>query len=352
MASLVSSPATLAMLNELGPIQVLSASQIGQEKWDAFVTEAEVPNPFAQWQHLSAVCNGWGRNGWAIWVGTTALKDTSADPVSWDWAMPIPYRSGGWIKQITQPLFTQQLGILFRTGLPTSIKSAVLHAVLVRLSAEKSPLALAFSHANTTALPQANLQVQFPNLQLEWAPNVALDLNRPYQVILEGYSVNLIRKLKRQPAGQLVSYHQDNASWQLVIELFEQHINKQHKILSGRQLRRLARVCTSWSLQQQLIVSLLRSSNGELLAGIIYLCHQPIVQEGDAQPNRYVAFMGGATSQGKQQDSQVALMDANIQHWSANGGGIYDFEGSRLPGVQQLFKTFGPIEEPYLVVRK
>lgn len=341
------------MLNELGPIQVLSTSQIGQEKWDAFVSEAEFPNPFAQWQHLSAVCKGWGRNGWVIWVGSIAMKDTSADPKSWDWAMPVPYRAGGWIKQITQPLFTQQLGVLFRTGLPTTSKSAVLIAVLGRLSAEKSPLALAFSHINTIALPPANdLQAQFPTLQLEWAPNFVLDLNRPYQAILEGYSANLIRKLKRQPAGQLVSYHQDNASWKLVIELFKQQINQQHKILSGWQLERLARVCTSWSLQEQLIVSLLRSSCGELLAGIIYLCHQPIVHGGLAQPNRYVAFMGGATSQGKQQDSQVALMDANIQNWSANDGGTYDFEGSRLPGVQQLFKTFGPTEQPYLVVRK
>lgn len=289
---------------------------------------------YAASHHLDAVCAG----NWAVAGGPGPLV------AEWKWLLPLPYRPGKLhLPWIMQPLFTQQLGLIYDASLTKQQRVELLSEVLKWLSRQPFPTVYSFNHLNFLDLQAASLLAG-----LEVAPNYVLPLAPPFDETAEGFERNLIRKLRRR----FPHHYTYDQEWQSVVQLFEQHINPGRNILNQRHLERLRRMIVAWQsagsvAKPSLISARAADPDGNLLAGLLYL-----VQYGaDGNPLRYVTFMGGATALGKKQDSQMKLMAENISHWSQQNA-VYDFEGSRIPGIAKVFSTYGSVVEPYAVFRK
>jgi len=318
-------------------IVVIKPNKIGQTQWDQFNYSSLSPNLYCCWHHLEAVTSGWGRQGWEIWAGPTE------ETTSWQWVMPVPLKYGGWVKGVVQPLFTQQLGVLFAQSCSLAQQVEVLTQVLNKLEAKAI---YAFNHQNWELLNRAGIISESRNAVYsgEFAPNYCLNLNDGYDSIEKAYQKNLGRKLKKGQSPA-IQYHV-NSHWEIVVDLFNQYINLNNSILNQRQQKKLSKVCKAWANNKQLITTLAYNADGALLAGLLYMCFP----DGYRGEKRYIAFMGGATALGKTDGTQMKLMDHNIKTFAENGGGIYDFEGSRIESIQQVFKTFSPELLTYFVV--
>ena len=317
---------------------VIRPKAIGQAQWDHFNYNSLAPNLYCTWHHLEAITAGWGRQGWEIWAGPTS------NPKEWQWAMPVPLKYGGWVKGIVQPLFTQQLGVLFSPTFALDHQIEILKLVLTGLGRETI---YSLNHQNWKILSNAGLISDQPGALFmgESAPNYCLDLGNGYDSIESKYSQNLRRKLKKGFYPTITYYKGSN--WEKVVDLFNAYININYTIISQRQLDKLRNICQAWAKNDQLITTLAYNEVGELLAGLLYLTFP----EG-TNPQRYIAFMGGATTLGKSDGSQMKLMDHNIKTFSERGIGVYDFEGSRIPSIKQVFQTFSPDLMSYFVANK
>lgn len=319
----------------------LKPGQVGKPNWNAAIDACSSPLPYVRWHHLDAVTGATAiSRGWEIWADAPTMQEAS-------WFMPLPFRARGLYRAITQPLFTQQLGVMFKPGVRDADQAIILQQIIKRLLATPLTVVYAFNGANTRILEtHAPETLQQLGGLVELAPNYVVDLLQPYQVIRSAYAPNLEKKLRRR-YGHHYAYSQTRDDAMVVVELFEHYINNVKHILAERHMGLLKRMVDSWLKEGQLVTTLAHDDADNLLAGLIYLRedHWP-------QGTRYSCVMGGATALGKKHDSQMKLMDHNIMTWQAEGAALFDFEGSRIPGIRKVFSTYGGQFEQYLVLRK
>lgn len=329
---------TLAQyISTMSTLQVIRRSALDLAAYSQFILTSAELMPYVHAFHLDAVCSG----HWAV------LMPQGETIATTPWLAPLPYRSAFKpLRWIMQPLFSQQLGVLFRQDLETSAQVAVLKQVLGYLLHQTLPVVYALNHANTKLLEQEQPEwwtklKAVPGL-VELAPNYVVPLHQTYEQIEAGYAHNLVKKLRRRHPHE---YVYDDDPKHEVYALFRDHINAEKHILAPRHLNKLEWVIKVWREHGLLWSGRSYDPDGNLLAGLLYMKTQA------TDGLRYTTFMGGATALGKKRDSQMKLMARHHQDWCGQPG-LYDFEGSRIPGIAQVFKTYGPTLEQYAVLRK
>ncbi|MGV3540639.1 MAG: GNAT family N-acetyltransferase [Rufibacter sp.] len=293
-------------------IQLLRHHQIDQEKWGDCLRHAEAPLAYAHFWYLEVVTQG----NWQALVEVQGQEYVSL--------FPVPVKSFLGQRRVYQPFFTQQLGLF----LTAKSQERELAKYMEILSGEFTHIQLQMPHFS--AAPNALNK----NWRYRSRPNYELLLNQPYAQLYQNYSLNLRRNLKKAQAAQLeVTPAQDI---QPLLHLFRQGKGQELRELRVRHYQLLAQLYAQAKQQGVGYLWEVRQ-NQELLAAAF------LVEE----PTRTIFLFGASSAAGKKQNAMALLLDHALRR-HAETPGIFDFEGSEVPGVAKFYASFGAKPVPYV----
>lgn len=301
------------------PLLLLRSSDINLAAWDACVAASP------------------GRGGlpyaFSWWLQTTAGRwDAVVEPApdgrgGYRSVLPLPVRRRPWGREVVQPLFTQQLGLLLTADSQ--------HRDLADY------LALA-AGAYPRFYTQLGAAQPWPALPPELGFTVSerrthhLSLAPPYPTLLAGYCADYRRRLKR--AGAEPAEMREVASAEGIIKLFRQTKGGEIASLRPRHYQLLSRLTTALQRRHELLLLELRApTTGELLAGAVFV----------RQPGVLIYLFAASSAAGRQAAGPLRLLDEAIRRHAGTAGLVLDFEGSMLPGVARFFANFGAAPVPY-----
>ncbi|WP_066837012.1 GNAT family N-acetyltransferase [Rufibacter ruber] len=292
-------------------IQLLRHHEIDPGRWEACLQNAERPLVYAHFWYLEVVAQG-------QWEALVEVLDGAYVSL-----FPLPVKTAFGLDFLYQPFFTQQLG-LFTTPASQHRDVAEYVARLPALYAQ-----------GQYQMPQIPAQ---PNEgEAAWGhrlrTNYELALDRPYDQLRQGYSLNLRRNLKKNSPLEGL---RPGTTIEPLLHLFKATKGRELPELKERHYRLLAQlyrraqqegVGQLWEVEQQ----------GELLAAALLL----------VTGSRTTFLLGASSTQGRKQNAMALLLDQAVQR-EADSGKTFDFEGSDVPGVAKFYAGFGAKPVPYL----
>lgn len=278
-------------------IRYLKHSEIDIGKWDDCVESAVNHMLYGYSWYLDLVCEEWD------------------GLVSNDYEAVFPITGGRkyGINYLYQPPFTQQLGLF-------SKEKPEFNTVDDFLDAIPSKFRFAEIFLNTLSFPSV--------APTKARNNYELDLARPYSLIAEGYTKNLLRNLKKaEQHNMYVAAHPDTTN---IIELFRANRGRDIRRfddLAAQQFRRLYHSlehrghARSWGAY---------SKTNDLLAGIIFFFDR----------QRAIFIFSGLSEEGRDKGAMPLIVDHVIRQFAGSDTTL-DFEGSMDPGLARFFASFG-----------
>lgn len=172
------------------------------------------------------------------------------------------------------------------------------------------------------------------NYQYYERVNLLFSLDEDYPALRQRLHKVQRRRLRKYPAPQLQATDRDQ-----VLQTYRQfsgiraglqeiHYQKMHRLIDACIARDMA------------LLYRLDDENGLLAAGFF-----PVYK------GRIINLFAGSTEAGYAHSGMLRLL-AGIFARHQGAGMLFDFEGSDLPGVQYFFRQFGPVDAPYLAIRK
>ncbi len=280
---------------------------INLKTWDDCIALANPALVYAQSWYLDAMCDG----HWNALI----LDDYRA-------VMPLPYLKKWGISYLSQPAFTQQLGIfghcseeeteLFLKAIPGTYRLADLQ----------------FHTATPASLPGLKPRVTY------W-----LDLNRPYETLLAGYNKDARKNLRRleELSGPCTLADYPDFGWH--IANYRAAYGPMNPELTERHYRRFQHALEAAWTQRCLIACRLLDRNGRALAGGLFL-----------KSKQHLHYVMGAPVQGADSGGVHGMIDALIRR-HAHTPTILDFEGSEIPSVAYFYAKFGAQPVHYYTLR-
>ncbi|MDP3929826.1 MAG: hypothetical protein Q8R57_12455 [Bacteroidota bacterium] len=285
-------------------IRYVSHAEIDQAKWDLCIEQSPNGLVYAYSWYLNIVSPNWD---------ALILDDYLA-------VMPLTAHRKYFIQYLSQPFFTQQLGVFAKQAISQEILQNFLQAI---------PSKFRFIDI------QLNEQNQLlnPKIKVRKRRNYVLDLAKPYDKIAKDYNTQNKRNLKRAKKFEL----QIQSISTLETILFY----KLHKALTTKGVKeadyaRLQLLMDKASEQQKIICKGVFDKSGELLAAGAFLAHK----------NRIIFLLGNGSELGKEKGAMTYLMD-NIIFLFADHRMILDFEGSEIEGIARFFRSFGAEKRNY-----
>jgi hypothetical protein len=281
----------------------VEADEIDHDKWDEVIGECANENPFAYSDWLDLVCKKWA-----------AVMNTDGTVI-----MPIPLKKKFGVTYISQPLFTQQLG-LFSSS---------------RITANQVSLALA-------AIPRRYLKIHlqlntsnyFEDLHLPHRPTYCLNLKADHISLANKYHLSHKRNIAKAKKNGLVIREDKNMSE--FIRKFRQTTGKKDEHMNPAAYELMARIIKSMPEKEYGKLMNCYSENGELVAGLFYMHSK----------TRIINLFNFSTSEGRSLNAMPFLID----QWIANFAGtkmILDFEGSSIPSLATFYSRFGAEKKLY-----
>lgn len=286
-------------------IRYLENQEINLKKWDACIEHSVNNRLYAQSWYLNTVVPEWS---------ALVMDDYQA-------VFPIIVRKKMGIQYVSQPVFTQQLGLFTPLLLDDKLVESFLKVLM-----EQFP----FIQINLNihnALPK-DFKFASPRLNHE------LDLVYPHSDLKKAYSKNLKRNIKKAEKSELSILK--NLNPEILLQLFKDHKGKTLKAYSPADYRTLGRLAyKAIGLGKAQIWGAYTQRN-ELCAGAMFFW--------DA---RRVVFLFSATNdEAKTNGAMPYLLDSFIEAHSEEKL-ILDFEGSMDPNLARFYKSFGSSEIHY-----
>jgi hypothetical protein len=285
-------------------IRHLKHTEIDKAKWDRCIEQA--PNGFIyalSW-YLDVVSPGW-----------EALTDGEYDRV-----MPLPVKKKMGLKYITQPILTQQLGIMGKSVDEATILEFIRHSLkyfgVVRLN---------LNHTNLQVPAFASPVVK---------NNFVLKLDDSYEVIRQKYSKYHQRNVRHSEANNLFFKREtDVESLMVFIRQFHPYTFAEEVYPTIRQLLQtvIDKGCGA--------IYSAYGSNQEKLATVFILEFK----------GRNITILSTQTPAGRNLKATFFLLDQYIR-LHANSHEVVDFEGSNIPGIADFFMGFGSDNQPYAFI--
>lgn len=286
---------------------IVHRKNIDPKRWDALVEKDSKNKIYGLSWYLDAVTKG----QWEAVI----FGDFHA-------VWPLPYnRKLFGLKQVYQPVLTQQLGIYGEIP-----DKDILEKVLRKL---KKRYVLFYQQYSPHCCPIEQSTSQKTNMEL--------GLSQDYDQIKKGFGRGLKQNLKRAA--------------ELNIKISEQHDLSELLNLAKSELAEKAKLNTQTLEKITLLLNLgmekgigklyrSESKDGTLLNLSYFFFH-----------GKYIYNLFGASSPlGHKQYAMPWLLNHLIQEHSGSDL-ILDFEGSDLPGVAKFFKSFGAESYPYPTVK-
>ena len=285
-------------------ICLLKRNQIDEEKYNHCIANALQSRIYAYSWYLDVVADNWN---------VLILGDYEA-------VMPLPIHSKLGIKFISQPFFTQQLGVFSKEELS---KNRFLE-FLKNIPKKFLKIALQFNSENT-----------FLKENVIQKNNYILPLNNKYDLLYKNFSKGRKHAVQQALKNDLLI---NEISFFELLELSKKHYSfKEISEVEYEKLTLLVEVLKEKNKAKTLGVKV----DGKLIGGAVFLI--------DAK--RIVYLFSAVSNVGKEKQVASLLLHSMIEAY-ANTTKIVDFEGSQISGVAAFFKSFGAQKETYFLLKK
>lgn len=296
------------------PLRLLRHSELDLSAWDTCVNQAEQVVPYAQSWWLQATAGRWdavveiGRQGEYLAV------------------LPLSIKRRPWGREVHQPPFTQQLGLL--TTAASRQRQLLDYLPIVRED---------YSRLYAQLHTEQALASTPPGFELAKRVTYHLPLTPSYTTLHAGYAADYRRRLRvnAEAAQSLVVTPTLNA--EPLLTLFQQ--TKGAAAGLGRthyaQLRQL--IVAGQQHNQATLLEVRHPETNDLLAGALFMLFR----------TRLVYLFAAASEAGKKASAPLLLLDAAIQQHAGKPDLVLDFEGGMIPSIARFFANFGATPVPY-----
>ncbi|WP_167852145.1 GNAT family N-acetyltransferase [Hymenobacter elongatus] len=289
--------------------------------WDDCVAAAAQAVPYAHtaWLHATA-----GR-----WDAVVELEAGSGRYLS---VLPLPVKRRPWGRQVHQPAFTQQLGLLTTAA---SQHRRVEEYVAVA-AGRFSQFYLQLNTGNP--VPAATDVFRVTTRQ-----TYCLPLATDYETLRKGYAADYRRRLRISQQQELPLRVSESSSIAELLALFQQHKGGEVAGLRARHYRQLQALTVSLQKLGQIRILEVKSPHtDELLAGALFV----------STPRVLIYLFAAASPAGKKVAAPIVLLDYAIRAYAASPGLVLDFEGGMIPSIARFFANFGAQPVPYAALTK
>ncbi len=285
-------------------IHLVKRNQINEEKYNTCISKSLQSRIYAYSWYLDVVASNWN---------VLVLNDYEA-------VMPLPFQKKFLISYITQPFFTQQLGVFSKQ----EISEKTIQFFLKNIPREFLKIALQFNSENN-----------FSNEYTITKNNYILSLDKEYEILYKGFSKGRKRAIQQSLKNQ---FDIEEISFSELLMLSKKHYSfKEIEENEYKKLIKLVEVLKSKKKVKIIGVKI----NNELIGGAAFML--------DSQ--RIIYLFSAVSKIGKEKQVASLLLNDVIKEYS-NTKRILDFEGSQLSGIASFFKSFGAKPETYFLLKK
>lgn len=297
------------------PLRLLRFSELDLAAWDACVAGARQPVPYAHSWWLQATAGRWD-----------ALVQPEPETGRYlsVWPLPAKWRPGG--RQVYQPPFTQQLGLISSQEEAPAIG-------LKLLAALSGPYAQFYAQLNeANGVPTAA-----GPFAVETRQTYHLNLSPAYETMRAGYCADYRRRLLRHEAATASLAVTELPDAESLLMLFRQTKGPAAG-LHPRHYARLRQLLAELHSRQLLEARAVHEpETGALLAGALFVRYR----------SRLIYLFAAASDEGKKAAAPLLLLDEAIRRHAGTPGLVLDFEGGMLPAIARFFANFGAAPVPY-----
>ena len=281
-------------------IRLYANSEIDKAKWDSCVVDSNNALIYAYSWYLDIVSPNWA-----------ALIKGDYNAI-----FPLPVKKKLGASYISQPLFTQQLGLF---------------------SSENSNNVDAFLRAIPKKIWMRSLQIHNQLENAKTKDNFELDISAAIEKIRKRYSQNVRRNLKKAAEHNLEIKQCSN---DLLIQLFKQNKGKEVKELDKK----------AYAILSELLQKIQQKEKGKCFG--VYKKEQLISAAFFSKClGRSVYLFSASNSSAKEIGANHFLIDNYIAKYKKDSL-ILDFEGSMIPSLARFYASFGADKKKYSLINK
>lgn len=283
-------------------IQYLKHHQIDFEKWDNCISNSCNELIYAHSFFLNIVSPNWD---------ALILND-------YEIVMPLTLKSKLGIRYLSQPLFTQQLGLF-----TNSINSFNQYQNLFLTEIQ-----------NHFKFIEIQLNALNKNNNLELRNNFELNLNFNYETLFKNFGHGIKDNLRKAKNHNLII--EECFDFDLLIDFFIAQKGAQFENISIENYDTLKRLCKVLNTQNLIQGRVIKSHNQSIIASGIFI-----------HTSRRIIFINGTTNiEGRKNGALSYILAKHIEEFS-NQKLIFDFEGSVNPSLGKFYESFGCYNNPY-----
>ncbi len=291
-------------------IKYISHKDINKQAWDNCIDNAVNQVIYAYSWYLDIVSPNWD----ALVLG------------NYEAIMPLSHRKRFTLNYLAQPLFTQQLGIIY-------CNLAHMNATNDFLAAIPDKFKLIEINLNTYNIPS--------NKSFEHKINTTchLELNKNYQELTQNYSEQITRNIKKAHKNNLKVDH--DITPEGVINLFKSNKGKTIKKLKNNSYQLLLKLSRALNDSRALVCIGVKNITGNYIAGAIFIKFNDCA----------IFLFSGANLEAKKYGAMSMLIDSFIKT-NASSQLMLDFEGSNDVNLARFYKGFGSKSVHYYAIRR
>lgn len=296
------------------PLRLLRHSELNLSAWDTCVNQAEQVVPYAQSWWLQATASRWD-----------ALVEVGAEGQYLS-VLPLPLKRRLWGREVVQPPFTQQLGLLTCAGGPPLRELDYL-----------SPLRQQYSRFYTQLHDEQNPVAAPAGFALTQRVTYHLALSPAYITLHAGYTADYRRRLRLNAEAAQPLVVTSTQAVEPLLTLFQSTkgsaagLHRRHYVM----LRQL--VAAGQQRGQVELLEVRHPNTSELLAGALFVLFR----------TRLVYLFAATSDAGKKAGAPLLLLDHSIQKHAGTPGLVLDFEGGMIPSIARFFANFGAAPVSY-----
>ena len=281
-------------------IKFLQHSEIDKTKWNQSLEATLTPRIYAYSWYLDIASPNW-----------CALIEDDYKSI-----FPVPIQKKLGIFYISQPLFTQQLGLF---------------------SSENSTNVDTFLSAIPKKIWMRSLQIHNRLDNVKIKDNFELDISADIEKIRKKYSQNVKRNLKKAAEHNL---EMKVCSNDLLIQLFKQNKGKEVKELDKK----------AYAILSELLEKIQQKEKGKCFG--VYKKEQLISAAFFSNClGRSIYLFSASNSSAKEIGANHFLIDNYIAKYKKDSL-ILDFEGSMIPNLARFYSSFGAEKKYYFLINK
>lgn len=280
-------------------IKYFRNKDIDKAQWDNCISKSVNGIVFAYSWYLDTVCEKWD-----------ALIEDNYKAV-----FPIIYRQKFGINYLFQPFFCSQSGVFTYGKINTDIINTFLSHIPKKFK-------LIDMYLNTFNRTNHNLFL------LKDTTTFELDLIKPYETLIQGYSENNKRNVnKANKKGITIS---KNVKPELIIEMFKENRGKLIRSYKQRDYQMLLRLIYKLIYRKRAEIWGAYTKENNLCAGAFFI----------GSNNKAHFLFSSINKEGRDNNAMFLLVDRFI-HENSNEYLILDFNGSNNPDIARFYKGFG-----------